>query len=122
MGREALDSDDLAGLRIEKGTQVLIWPWIVHRHRKLWDDPDAFRPERFMPPNDRDIARGAFIPFRLGPRICLGRGFSIPEMLAVLATILPVSRFRLADRRSVVPLPRVALRPPAARRLLAPQR
>jgi cytochrome P450 len=111
MGREALDGDDLAGRRIEKGTQVLISPWIVHRHRRLWDDPDGFHPERFMPPNDRDIPRGAFIPFGLGPRICIGRGFAIQEILAVLATILPVFHFRLLDPQSVVPQARITLRP-----------
>src|SRR5882672_6022364 len=122
MGREALDSDDLAGLRIEKGTQVLISPWIVHRHRRLWDDPDAFRPERFMPPSDRDIPRGAFIPFGLGPRICIGRGFAIQEMLVVLATILPVFRFRLADPQSVVPQARITLRPAGGMPMIVTER
>lgn len=111
MGREALGADELAGRRIDKGTQILIAPWILHRHRRLWNDADAFRPERFMPPNDRDIARGAFIPFGLGPRICIGRGFALQEILVVLATILPVFRFRLVDPDAVVPQARITLRP-----------
>jgi cytochrome P450 len=111
MGREALADDELAGRRIDKGTQILIAPWILHRHRRLWDDPDAFRPERFMPPNDRGIARGAFIPFGLGPRICIGRGFALQEILLVLATVLPVFRFRLVDPEAVKPQARITLRP-----------
>jgi cytochrome P450 len=111
MGREALGRDELAGRRIEKGTQVLISPWIVHRHRRLWDDPEAFRPERFMPPGDSDIPRGAFIPFGLGPRVCIGRGFAVQEILVVLATILPMFRFRLVDAQSVSPEARITLRP-----------
>jgi cytochrome P450 len=111
MGREALESDDLARHEIAKGTQVLISPWIVHRHRRLWDDPDAFRPERFLPPDDRIIPRGAFIPFGLGPRVCIGRGFAVQEILIVLATILPVFRFRLVDADSVSPQARITLRP-----------
>ena len=111
MGREALGRDELAGHRIDKGTQILIAPWILHRHRRLWDDADAFRPERFMPPNDRDIARGAFIPFGLGPRICIGRGFALQEILVVLSTLLPVFRFRLVDPDAVVPQARITLRP-----------
>jgi cytochrome P450 len=111
MGREALGDDELAGQRIEAGTQILISPWIVHRHRRLWDDPDGFRPERFMPPNDRDIPRGAFIPFGLGPRVCIGRGFAVQEILIVLATILPIFRFRLLDAPPVTPQARITLRP-----------
>jgi len=122
MGREALDSDDLAGCRIEKGTQVVISPWIVHRHRKLWDAPDDFRPERFMPPNDREIPRGAFIPFGLGPRICIGRGFAIQEILVVLATILPAFRFRLVEPQSVEPQARITLRPAGGMPMIVSER
>jgi len=122
MGREALDSDDLAGRRIEKGTQVVISPWIVHRHRKLWDAPDDFRPERFMPPNDREIPRGAFIPFGLGPRICIGRGFAIQEILVVLATILPAFRFRLVEPQSVEPQARITLRPAGGMPMIVSER
>jgi cytochrome P450 len=111
MGREAVAGDDLAGRRIARGTQVLISPWVVHRHRRLWDEPEAFRPERFLAPNDRDIPRGAFIPFGLGPRLCIGRGFAIQEILAVLASILPVFHFRLVDAPSVMPQARITLRP-----------
>lgn len=111
LGREALWNDSLAGHDIEAGTQVLISPWIVHRHRRLWDDPDAFRPERFLPPQDREIARGAFIPFGLGPRICIGQGFAVQEILTVLATILPAFRFRLAQAEAIFPQARITLRP-----------
>jgi cytochrome P450 len=111
MGREAVQGDVLAGRRIAGGTQVLISPWIVHRHRRLWDEPEAFRPERFLAPSDRDIPRGAFIPFGLGPRVCIGRGFAIQEILAVLATILPMFHFRLIDAASVMPQARITLRP-----------
>jgi cytochrome P450 len=122
MGREALGSDDLAGRRIEKGTQVVISPWIVHRHRRLWDEPDDFRPERFMPPHDREIPRGAFIPFGLGPRICIGRGFAIQEILVVLATILPAFRVRLVDPRSVEPQARITLRPAGGMPMIVTER
>ncbi len=110
IGREALADDSLMGRRIAAGTEVLISPWIVHRHRRLWQDPDAFRPERFLPPALEAIERGAFIPFGLGPRICIGQGFAMQEILIVLATILPAFHFHLAEPAAVVPQSRITLR------------
>jgi len=111
IGREAICKDTLAGRPIKPGTQVLISPWIVHRHRLLWEEPDAFRPERFLPREKQSIRRGAFIPFGLGPRTCIGEGFAVQEMITVLAVILPVFRFRLADPRAVFPEARITLHP-----------
>lgn len=111
IGREALDDDELCGHRIRRGTQIMISPWIVHRHRTLWTDPDAFRPERFLRTGADAPARGAFIPFGLGPRICIGQGFAVQEILTVLATILPKFRFELVDPEAVFPQARITLRP-----------
>jgi cytochrome P450 len=113
IGREAIGHDCLAGHDVTPGTQILIAPWIVHRHRRLWSEPDDFGPERFLPPADREIARGAFIPFGLGPRTCIGQGFATQEILTVLAGILPVFRFRLADDARIIPQARITLRPAA---------
>jgi len=96
---------------VAAGTQIVISPWVVHRHRTLWAQPDAFRPERFLLPGSEAIARGAFIPFGLGPRICIGQGFAVQEILAVLATLLPVFRFALVDPRSVFPQAHITLQP-----------
>lgn len=111
IGREALARDEIAGREIDKGTQILISPWVVHRHHRLWDDPGSFRPERFLPPHDRAIPNGAFIPFGLGPRVCIGRSFAVQEILIVLATLLPVFRFQLVDPASVRPQARITLHP-----------
>jgi len=111
IGREAICEDALAGRPIRPGTQVLISPWIVHRHRLLWEEPDAFRPERFLPREKASIKRGAFIPFGLGPRTCIGEGFAVQEMITVLAVILPTFRFRLAEPSAVFPEARITLHP-----------
>jgi cytochrome P450 len=111
MAREAIDADDLNGQPVRKGMQVVISPWVVHRHRTLWDAPDAFRPERFLGEEGRSIARGAFLPFGLGPRICIGQRFAVQEMLTVVAAILPHVRYDLVDPGSVFPQARITLTP-----------
>ena len=110
IGRQALADDMLAGRKVKAGTQIVISPWILHRHRRLWEEPDAFRPERFLPAS-APPERGAYIPFGLGPRICIGQGFAIQEIMAVLATIVPAFRFRLADPAAVFPRANITLRP-----------
>jgi cytochrome P450 len=110
IGREALGEDVLGGYPIARGEQILIAPWLVHRHRGLWEEPEDFRPERFLPPALDRIPRGAFIPFGLGPRVCIGQGFAVQEILTVLATVLPAFRFALAAPEAVFPLSRITLR------------
>ncbi|MEG6509946.1 cytochrome P450 [Methyloligella sp. 2.7D] len=110
MGREAIGADTLAGHDVKPGTEILISPWIVHRHRALWEEPDAFNPERFLGQKEADFPRGAYLPFGLGPRVCIGQGFAIQEILTVLAAILPAFRFRLADTAAIVPEARITLR------------
>lgn len=111
MAREAIDDDDLDGQSVRKGMQVVISPWVVHRHKLLWDAPDAFRPERFLGEAGKSIARGAFLPFGLGPRICIGQRFAVQEILTVMATILPSFRYDLAEPQSVFPQARITLTP-----------
>ncbi|MEW5421993.1 cytochrome P450 [Amorphus sp. 3PC139-8] len=111
IGREALASDEVAGHQVRKGSQLVISPWIVHRHRLLWDDPDQFRPERFLSEAAKTIPRSAFLPFGLGPRICIGQRFALQEILTVLAILVPRFRVRLADPAAVEPLARITLQP-----------
>ena len=111
IGRQALGPDELDGKPVREGTQIVISPWVVHRHRRLWRDPDRFRPERFLPEHADGIPRGAFIPFGLGPRICIGQGLAMQEIAVVLATILPRFSFALVRPQEVFPLARITLRP-----------
>jgi cytochrome P450 len=98
-------------VEIRAGTSVLISPWIIHRHRALWNDPDYFDPERFAPERRDKIHRFAYIPFGAGPRICIGMGFSMQEALIVLAAILKDWRLSLVPGHPVAPLARLTLRP-----------
>jgi len=111
IGREAIEEDRFAGTHVRKGGQILISPWVVHRHKALWHEPDEFSPVRFLGDAASRIQRGAFLPFGLGPRICIGQRFAMQEILTVLATVLPAIRYSLSDPQSVFPQARITLAP-----------
>ena len=94
--RQALGPDMIGGHEIWRGDIVSIWPWILHRHRRLWDDADAFDPARFAGPSDRH--RFQFIPFGGGGRTCVGASFATTEALIILAEWLRRWRFRTTGR------------------------
>ena len=84
--RLAKERDELAGEEVPPGTLVVISPWLLHRHRKLWQDPDAFDPSRFLP-GAPPVGRYAYLPFGIGPRVCVGAQFALLEASLVLATL-----------------------------------
>jgi len=111
ISREAIAADELAGETIAAGTTIVIAPYVLHRHRRLWDDPDLFDPTRFLPPARETIDRYGYIPFGAGPRICIGATFALQEATLVLATVMRRFRLQVAPGHAVWPLQRVTLRP-----------
>lgn len=101
MLRTARDADEVCGHRIPKGALISILPWVVHRHRKLWTDPDRFDPERFNDENSAARHRFAYLPFALGPRICVGASLAILETLLIVAILAHRFRFRLMPGRPI---------------------
>ena len=89
--RQAVAPDRLGEHRVEPGDIISIWPWILHRHKKLWDDPDAFDIERFA--DKRGRHRFQYLPFGAGPRTCVGAQFATTEALTLLAHWLSEWRF-----------------------------
>ncbi len=108
--RQATADDVLAGQPIRAGTVVLITPWVIHRHRRLWDDPAAFRPERFLPGAREAIDRHAYLPFGGGPRICIGARFALLEAVIALSLIAREVRLTPATAREPRPVHHVTLR------------
>lgn len=111
LSREAIGPDELAGRPIRAGSTVVISPWVLHRHRKLWDRPDYFDPTRFMPGRREGIDRFAYLPFGAGPRICIGMGFAMQEAVILLASIVKQARLDIAPGHRVEPVMRITLRP-----------
>ena len=120
--REAVRGDVLAGQRIEPGTIVVIAPWVIHRHRMLWDDADHFDPSRFLPEVRDGIDRFAYLPFGAGPRVCIGASFAMQEMTITLATIARHFRLDLAPGHKVEPVHRVTLRPEGGMKMILRRR
>ncbi len=110
LSRIAGADDIVAGTEIRAGTLMIIAPWVLHRHRKLWREPDAFVPSRFLPGNRDSIGRFAYLPFGAGPRICIGQLFAMQEAVIVLACILRRLRLRYSGP-TPKPLHRITLRP-----------
>jgi cytochrome P450 len=111
MSRAAVEDDRVAGYKVPRGTLVVIAPWVLQRHRRLWSEPDAFDPDRFMPGRREAIDRFAYLPFGAGPRVCIGASFALQEAVVVLAEIMRTARFDLAEGHRVHPVHRVTLRP-----------
>jgi len=110
MEREALAEDTLVGRRIPKGSTVMILPWVLHRHVKLWSNPGRFDPERFSPENSAARARFTYLPFGGGRRICIGAAFSLAEATILLATLAQRFRLRLVPGHPVEPQGLITLR------------
>jgi len=111
LSREAIAEDEILGHRIPAGAAVLISPWLLHRHEKLWERPEVFDPERFAPERAAARPRYAYLPFGGGPRICIGAGFAMQEAMLILATVVQRYRLRLAPGQRIEPMGLITLRP-----------
>jgi cytochrome P450 len=111
LSRQAIADDELAGVHIPAGAVISVSPYVLHRRRGLWDNPDAFDPARFLGERREAIDRFAYIPFGAGPRVCIGMPFAMQEGIILLANFLRAFRFDLVEGQAVMPQQRVTLRP-----------
>jgi cytochrome P450 len=109
--RQAVAADRLGAHAVEPGDIVSIWPWLLHRHRALWDDPDGFDADRFRPEAKAARHRFQYLPFGGGPRLCVGARFAASEALTVLAHWLRGWSFAPVPGRAVRPSGMITLRP-----------
>jgi len=109
--RAVLADDEVAGVKIPKGSVVLIMPWLLHRHRLLWDNPNDFEPERFSPERSHGRHRFAYLPFGGGPRICIGMALAMTEAQLILATLAQRFRLDLVPGQNIVLQHRITMRP-----------
>lgn len=107
--REPFADDQVCGHEVRTGAIVLVVPWLLHRHRRYWNRPDAFEPERFL--NKREDKKFIYIPFGIGPRGCVGASFAMMEAMAVVATVATRYKLRLASDVPVEPVGLITLKP-----------
>ena len=112
-GREAIRATTIGGIRIPKRHIVLISMYTTHRDARFFPEPDVFRPERWLDGLEKRLPRGAFIPFGMGSRKCVGASFAMMEATLLLATIARRWRFEL-EPGAIGTHPSITLRPAAA--------
>ena len=110
MVRETTRPEVFRKRSVAPGAQMVISPWHVHRHTRLWDNPDEFDPGRWQSEAGKQSAREAYLPFSLGPRVCPGAGFAMMEGVLMLARILRLCRVELTERPPPVPVAHLTVR------------
>ena len=110
MVRETTQPENFRARDVKPGAQVVLSPWHLHRHNRIWDNPDAFDPTRWDTENGKKGAREAYIPFSAGPRVCTGAGFAMIEGVVILAQLLRAYRFSIVDGKEPVPVAHLTVR------------
>jgi cytochrome P450 len=111
IGREAMEDLHIGEHPVRAGETVFMSQWVVHRDPRFFDEPDAFRPERWAGGLMKRLPKYAYFPFGGGPRFCIGNTFALLELPLILATLAQRYRFTIDPTHEVKPWPAVTLRP-----------
>ena len=95
--REAVKDEVMRKRDVPRGSQIVVSPWHLHRHTRIWDDPDVFDPARWTTEAGRSQSRDAYIPFSTGPRVCPGAGFAMAEGAVILSCLMNDFSFDVLD-------------------------
>ncbi len=109
--RIANDDDKLRSYNIAKGTMMVISPWLIHRHKHFWKNPEYFDPDRFSAEREKEIMPGSYLPFGLGPRVCTGASFATAESTLILARLIRRYDFETLSPERVHPTAKLTTRP-----------
>ena len=103
IARQSVKSCPMRDKHVPAGASIVISPWLIHRHRELWQSPDEFDPDRYATDDSRESLRKAYLPFGMGPRVCMGAAFALQEAALILSAV--VQNFRLLPVPGHVPRP-----------------
>jgi cytochrome P450 len=107
MTRDLACPQTMRGRELKPGTMLYLSPWILHRSEKNWKHPNDFDPDRFDREETAEAQRSAYLPFSMGPRVCLGAAFAMQESTLILAEL--IRRFRFSPVEGCDPIPRMRL-------------
>lgn len=110
MVREAACPEHFRDRDVPKGSQIVLSPWHLHRHERLWDRPDDFDPGRFQTENGKSCLRSAYMPFSSGQRVCPGSGFAMIEGPLLLSMILRAYQIEPVTDRPAMPVAHLTVR------------
>ncbi len=108
--RENAVTEDFRGRKVKPGAQVVISPWHLQRHERIWDRPDEFDPDRWTTESGREASREGYLPFSRGARVCPGAGFAMLEGTLMLAHLVRAFRFEAMPDRVPVPMAHLTVR------------
>jgi cytochrome P450 len=111
IGRESIAACEINGYPLPGGTNVYLVPYVIHRDPRWFDDPQSFRPERWLDGLARRLPRFAYFPFGGGPRLCIGQPFAMLESVLILSAIAQRWRLRLLSDEAIEMAPALTLRP-----------
>lgn len=109
--RVATEPTRLGGYRVKRGAMLMISPWVIHRHEAHWPKPHVFEPQRFTGDGERSHRPGTYLPFGLGPRVCVGADFAAIEASLIMAELLRSFDFEILEPETVRPVARLTTRP-----------
>lgn len=110
MVRENQKPEEMRGRAVRRGAQIVLSPWHLHRHERIWPKPDEFDPDRWQTEEGRQCARDGYMPFSAGPRVCTGAGFAMLEGVLLLSMLVRRYRFEVVAGKEPVPVAHLTVR------------
>jgi cytochrome P450 len=110
MVRENQKPEEMRGRAVRKGAQIVLSPWHLHRHERIWPRPDEFDPDRWQTEEGRLCARDGYMPFSAGPRVCTGAGFAMLEGVLLLSMLVRRYCFEVVTGKDPVPVAHLTVR------------
>jgi cytochrome P450 len=120
--REASETQMMRDKKVKKGCPIGISPLLIQRHRKMWDRPDVFDPDRWDSEESKQSQKDAYLPFGAGPRVCIGAAFATQEATLILANLVRSFRFEPIAGDIPEPVGRVTIRSANGVRLMVSRR
>ena len=108
--REAAVACPMRDKQVPQGATVVVSPWLIQRHRQWWPQPDAFNPDRYADDASREQLKQAYLPFGMGPRVCLGAAFALQEAALILFSVARYWRLEPATGHEPQPVGRLTIR------------